>query len=58
MVKLIEDQQIKERYLKLPTQSGLGFEIDEKEAEQNRGIYEEKLGGEFYYDTDGSVADW
>ena len=36
---------------------GLGFEIDEHEAEQNRE-YEEELGGEFYDLVDGSIADW
>ena len=41
----------------LPTRPGLGFEIDEREAECNRA-YQEELGGEFYYPSDGSVADW
>lgn len=50
--------QVKDGHIELPTKPGLGFEIDQKEAEQNRGIYEEELGGEFYYETDGSVADW
>jgi galactonate dehydratase len=45
-------------HIELPTKPGLGFEIDEREAEQDCGIYEEELGGEFYYETDGSVADW
>ena len=45
-------------HIELPTKPGLGFEIDESEAEQDCGIYEEELGGEFYYETDGSVADW
>ena len=53
-----EPWQVKNGHIELPTKPGLGFEIDEKEAEQNRGIYEEELGGEFYYDTDGNVADW
>ena len=55
---LKENWQVKDGYINLPTKPGLDFEIDEKEAEQNRGIYEEELGGEFYFDTDGSVADW
>ena len=55
---LREDWQVTDGHVELPTKPGLGFEIDEKEAEQNRGIYEEELGGEFYYDRDGSVADW
>jgi galactonate dehydratase len=37
---------------------GLGFEIDEKEAMQNLEGSNEELGGEFYYESDGSVADW
>ncbi len=28
------------------------------EAEQNRDEYTEELGGEFFYEQDGSVADW
>ena len=32
--------------------------VDEKEAAQNRGLYEEELGGEYFYESDGSVADW
>ena len=55
---LQEDWRVKDGHIELPTKPGLGFEIDEKEAEQNLGLYEEELGGEYYYDTDGSVADW
>ena len=41
----------------LPDKAGLGFEIDEKEvAKQTQ--YSEELGGEHYYESDGSVADW
>jgi galactonate dehydratase len=50
--------QVVDGHIELPTRPGLGFEIDAQEAEQNRGLYEEELGGEFYYDSDGSVADW
>ena len=50
--------QVKDGHIELPTKPCLDSEIDEKEAEQNRGIYEEELGGEFYYDTNGSVANW
>lgn len=49
---------VKDGHIDLPTRPGLGFEIDEKEAEQNCGICEEELGGEFYFENDGSVADW
>ena len=54
----IEDWQVTDGHIELPTKPGLGFEIDEKEAEQTLDTYPEELGGEFYYDTDGSVADW
>ncbi|MBC8228786.1 galactonate dehydratase [bacterium] len=55
---LKEEWEVKDGHIELPTKPGLGFEIDEKEAEQDCGIYEEELGGEFYYELDGSVADW
>ncbi|MYA71750.1 galactonate dehydratase [Candidatus Poribacteria bacterium] len=54
----IEDWQVTDGHIELPTKPGLGFEIDPKEAEQTLDTYPEELGGEFYYDTDGSVADW
>lgn len=41
----------------LPTRPGLGFVINEREAEQNTA-YREELGGEFYHPADGSVVDW
>ena len=50
--------EVKDGHIELPTQPGLGFEIDEKEATQNREGYSEELGGEYYYESDGSVADW
>ncbi len=50
--------QVVDGHIELPTEPGLGFEIDESEAEQDCGIYEEELGGEYFYDSDGSVADW
>lgn len=53
-----EDWVVEDGHIELPTKPGLGFEIDEKEAQQDRGIYEEELGGEYYYESDGSVADW
>jgi galactonate dehydratase len=54
---LKQDWLVEDGFIDLPTTPGLGFEIDEKEAEQWIE-YEEELGGEFYYDQDGSVADW
>ncbi len=53
-----EDWVVKDGHIELPTKPGLGFEVDEEEVQQNRGIYEEELGGEYYYESDGSVADW
>ena len=55
---LTETWQVKDGHIELPTKPGLGFEIDAKEAEQTLNTYPEELGGEYYYDTDGSVADW
>ena len=52
------DWEVKDGHIELPTQPGLGFEIDEEAAMQNLGEYGEELGGEYYYETDGSVADW
>jgi galactonate dehydratase len=54
---LREPWQVKDGHIELPARPGLGFEIDEREAAQNRGLSEEELGGELYH-TDGSVADW
>lgn len=54
---LREPWLVRDGYIELPTRPGLGFEIDDHEAEQNR-VYQEELGGEFYYPSDGSVADW
>ena len=45
-------------HIELPSRPGLGFEIDEEAAETDCGIYEEELGGEHFYESDGSVADW
>jgi galactonate dehydratase len=53
---LKESWNVVDGHIALPNKPGLGFEIDEKEAEQNIE-YAEELGGEFYY-SDGSVADW
>ena len=54
---LYEPWLVRDGHIDLPTRPGLGFEIDEREAEQNRA-YQEELGGEFYDPADGSVADW
>jgi galactonate dehydratase len=55
---LRRDWQVRDGHIDLPEGPGLGFEIDEKEAQQNRDLSVEELGGEFYYESDGSVADW
>jgi galactonate dehydratase len=54
---LKEDWLVKDGHIHLPVKPGLGFEIDEQEI-QKQAIYREELGGEYYYETDGSVADW
>ena len=53
---LQEPWQVVDGYVELPTKPGLGFDIDEEEAQQNIE-YREALGGEFSYDPDGSVTD-
>jgi galactonate dehydratase len=55
---LQEDWVVEDGFIELPTKPGLGFEIDEEAAERNIDVYTEELGGEFYYPSDGSVADW
>lgn len=54
---LKEDWVVKDGHIDLPVKPGLGFEIDEQ-AVQQQAEYREELGGEYFYDTDGSVADW
>jgi galactonate dehydratase len=54
---LREPWQVKDGHIELPTKPGLGFEIDETALEE-ACTYMEELGGEFYYESDGSVADW
>jgi len=49
--------QVNDGHIALPTAPGLGFEIDEKALKHNV-TYQEELGGEFFYESDGSVADW
>ena len=55
---LEEDWQVVDGHIELPQGPGLGIELNEAEAEQDCGVYREELGGEFYYESDGSVADW
>jgi len=55
---LKEPWQVRDGHIELPSAPGLGFELDEDAAEQDIGVYEEELGGEHFYESDGSVADW
>jgi galactonate dehydratase len=54
---LKEPWQVVDGHIELPTKPGLGFEIDESVL-KTECVYEEELGGEYYYESDGSVADW
>lgn len=54
---LTENWKVVDGHIELPEKPGLGIEIDEK-AVSNRVPYQNELGGEHFYDTDGSVADW
>jgi len=54
---LTEDLQVVDGHIELPTKPGLGIDIDE-EAVAEQCEYTEELGGEHFYETDGSVADW
>jgi hypothetical protein len=44
-------------YIELPTAPGLGLVLNEAEV-QKQHTYTEELGGEWFHDADGSVADW
>ncbi len=44
-------------HMELPTVPGLGVEVDEREIAR-MSQWTEELGGEFFYESDGSVADW
>ncbi|HEX5692135.1 MAG TPA: enolase C-terminal domain-like protein, partial [Roseiflexaceae bacterium] len=48
---------VEDGFIDLPTLPGLGFEIDEREAEKLH-TYDEELGGDFRSPHDRSVADW
>ena len=49
--------QVIDGHIELPTKPGLGFDLIESEVEKAIE-YTEELGGELYYESDGSVADW
>ena len=54
---LKQNWRVVDGHVELPVRPGLGIEIDEK-AVCNRVPYQEELGGEHFYETDDSVADW
>ena len=54
---LEENFVVRGGHVALPTRPGLGFTINEAEAQQNVE-YREELGGQFYHPADGSVVDW
>lgn len=49
-------------YMALPTEPGLGLDMNEKEVKKHHRCatdrYTEELGGEYLFDQDGSIADW
>ncbi|MBT5533714.1 galactonate dehydratase [Candidatus Poribacteria bacterium] len=54
---LVEPWEVTDGHLDLPTRPGLGIDIVQDDlAEEPR--YQEELGGEYFYESDGSVADW
>jgi galactonate dehydratase len=55
---LKEDWVVEDGHIALPQKPGLGFEVNPETAEVTLETYEEELGGEYYYENDGSVADW
>ena len=54
---LVDPWQVVDGHIELPTKPGLGFDLIESEVEKTME-YSEELGGELYYENDGSVADW
>ena len=54
---LTEPWEVVDGHIELPTKPGLGIDIVEDDlADEPR--YQEELGGEYFYENDGSVADW
>ena len=43
--------------MELSEAPGLGVEVDEREVAR-MSAHTEELGGEWFYESDGSVADW
>ena len=55
---LKEPWVVNDGHIDLPTKPGLGIEVDEKAMQKVLTEYPEELGGEHFYENDGSVADW
>lgn len=59
---LKKNWEVIDGHIPLWTTPGLGVEVDESEATQpytgEKYGYHKELGGEYYFDNDGSVADW
>jgi galactonate dehydratase len=53
---------VKDGHIDLWDTPGLGVEVDEveatKEYDGETSGYHKELGGEYYFDNDGSVSDW
>lgn len=49
--------QVRDGFIDLPSEPGLGITVIESEA-RRMTEYTEELGGEYYHPSDGSVADW
>lgn len=49
--------KLSEGFMELSTVPGLGVIVDEKEIAA-MSAHTEELGGEWFYESDGSVADW
>ncbi|NKB72008.1 MAG: galactonate dehydratase [Candidatus Latescibacteria bacterium] len=55
---LQEPWQVVDGHIELPQKPGLGFDLDEAAVERDMEHFPEELGGEYFYESDGSVADW
>jgi galactonate dehydratase len=49
--------QVKDGFIELPSEPGLGISVIESEARKTVD-YSEELGGEFIHPADGSIVDW
>jgi galactonate dehydratase len=53
-----EEWRVQNGFIELPADPGLGIKVNSNNAERNIDTPVEELGGEYYHDSDGSVADW